>query len=397
MSKIALQIQDQCSIPCAKAPACSTDELKRMLVTSNRLLTVLMTLAAPLLFLAGCKKQLESVQPGIEKITESVYASGIIKSKHQYQVFSSVNGLLQKIWVSEGDLIQSGAPLFTIENENARLQLDNAQLAADFAELSLRGERLDELSTAIQTAKSKMLNDSLLLQRQRSLWAQQIGSKAELEQRELAYISSAGNYEAARLRYLDLKKQLDFSAAQTRKQLAISQKNARDFTVYSKIGGRVYSILKEEGEMVNTQTPLAILGDAGDFLIELQIDENDIVRLKTGQRVFLTLSSYPGQVFEAGVADINPIMNERSRTFTVEAVFTQKPPVLYPNLTAEANIVILEKEKAMTIPRAYLIGDSAVMLTNKTLRRVETGLKDYQKVEILRGLAATETILLPEK
>jgi hypothetical protein len=86
-------------------------------------------------------------------------------------------------------------------------------------------------------------------------------------------------------------------------------------------------------------------------------------------------------------------MNERSRTFTVVAEFTKKPPVLYPNLSTEANIIILSREKALTIPRSFLMQDSLVMLENKQTRKVETGLKDYLKVEILSGLSADETIL----
>jgi HlyD family secretion protein len=345
----------------------------------------------------ACKRKDENTRPTIEKITESVYASGIVKSKNQYQVFSTVSGLVQKIWVKEGDLVKKGDLLFTIENEISKLQSDNAKLVADFAAFNTRGERLEELSNAVQTAKSKMLNDSLMLHRQRGLWAQQIGSKVELEQRELAFIGSSSNYEAAMLRYDDLKKQLNFTAAQTRKQLSISQKNAQDFTIFSKIDGRVYSISKEIGEVVNPQTYVAVVGAADDFWVELQIDENDIVRLKNGLRVLLTFDSYKKQVFEAAVSKINPLMNERSRTFTVEAVFTKKPPILYPNLTTEANILIFEKENALTIPRAYLLADSLVMLENKEKRRVEIGLMDYQKVEILHGLTASETIIKPTK
>ena len=345
----------------------------------------------------ACKTKTENTRPTVEKITESVYASGVVKSKNQYQVFSTVNGIIQKIWVKEGDLVKKGDPLFTIENEISKLQSDNAKLAADFADFNTRGERLEELNNTVQTAKSKMLNDSLMLHRQRGLWAQQIGSKVELEQRELAYIGSSSNYEAAMLRYDDLKKQLSFTAAQTRKQLSISQKNAQDFTIRSKIDGRVYGISKEVGEVVNPQTYVAIIGAADDFWVELQIDENDIVRLKNGLRVLLTFDSYKKQVFEAEVSKINPLMNERSRTFTVEAAFTKKPPVLYPNLTTEANILIFEKENALTIPRAYLLADSLVMLENKEKRRVEIGLMDYQKVEILRGLTASETIIKPTK
>ncbi len=347
------------------------------------------------LLLSACKKQPEKTQPTMERITESVYASGIIKSKNQYQVYTTVAGLIQRILVKEGDVVKKGDPLFVIQSETAKLNAENAKLSADFADLNTRGDRLSELKGIIETTKSKMLNDSLLLMRQRGLWAQQIGSKVELEQRELAYTSSANNYESAVLRYKDLQKQLKFAAAQSQKLLSISKNIAQDYIIRSQSDGRVYSISKEVGEIVNTQSPVAIIGDAEDFVTELQIDENDIARIKKGQRVLLTLDSYKGQVFEATISKIDPIMNERSRTFTIEADFTQKPPTLYPNLTTEANIVIQSKEKALTIPRAYLLQDSLVILENKEQRRVEIGLKDYQKAEIISGLSANETILKP--
>jgi RND family efflux transporter MFP subunit len=353
-------------------------------------------LFVPLLF-TSCKKQAEKTQPKLERITESVYASGIIKSKNQYQVYATVNGLIQTILVKEGDVVKKGDPLFVVQNETSRLNTENAQLSADYADWNTQGDRLKELAGIIETARTKMLNDSLLVQRQRGLWAQQIGSKVELEQRELAYSSAANNYESAISRYKDLKKQLGFAAAQSKKLLAISKNIASDYIIRSQTDGRVYSISKEVGEIVNTQSPVAIIGDAKEFITELQIDENDIARVKIGQRVLLTLDSYKGQVFEASVFKIDPIMNERSRTFTIEANFTKMPPTLYPNLSTEANIVIQSKENALTIPRTYLIQDSLVLLANKEKRKVEVGLKDYQKAEILNGLSVQETILLPEK
>ncbi|MCC7246696.1 MAG: efflux RND transporter periplasmic adaptor subunit [Saprospiraceae bacterium] len=346
---------------------------------------------------AACGSKGEQTQPSLEKITESVYASGTIKSKNQYQVFSTVGGLIQKVLVKEGDMVKKGDPLFIIQNETPRLQAENARIAADFAQTNSVGDRLSDLKTTIETVRAKKTSDSILLDRQRGLWAQQIGSKFELEQRELAFSTSQNNLQSAIFRYNDLKRQLEFAAAQSRKQLSISSNMAQDYTIRSEVNGRIYSIAREQGEMVNLQTPVALIGDASDFIVELQVDENDIVRIKNGQQALLKFDSYPNEVFEASITQINPLMNERTRTFTVEAVFTKKPPVLYPNLTTEANIVILEKENALTIPRSYLVGDSVVILENKEKRRVELGLKDYTKAEILSGLAAGETILKPKK
>jgi HlyD family secretion protein len=88
-------------------------------------------------------------------------------------------------------------------------------------------------------------------------------------------------------------------------------------------------------------------------------------------------------------------MNERTRSFTVEAGFVTRPPTLYPNLTAEANILIQVKKQALTIPRAYLLEETYVLREDNQKVKVATGVKDYQKVEILSGLTAGDIIVKP--
>jgi RND family efflux transporter MFP subunit len=345
--------------------------------------------------LSSCKSKWEKTQPAVEKISESVYASGIIKSRHQYQVFSKVNGLIVSIPVTEGDTVKKGDPLMVILNETAKLNAENAALSANYARVSANEDKLNELKVNIDLAKNKQSNDSLLMVRQRRLWQQQIGSQQQVEQTELGYKSSLTAYNVAVFKYNDLQKQLRFAASQSGKNLEITTTQKNDYIVKSDIDGRVYSLLKKAGEMVNTQNPVAVIGAANDFYLELQADEYDIARIKLGQKVFITLDSYKGQAFEAVVEKIYPIMNERSRSFTVDARFITEPPVVYPNLTLEANIVIQTKDKALTIPRNYLLEDDYVMLENKEKKKVVTGVKDYQKVEIISGLTAGDVIIKP--
>jgi multidrug efflux pump subunit AcrA (membrane-fusion protein) len=73
------------------------------------------------------------------------------------------------------------------------------------------------------------------------------------------------------------------------------------------------------------------------------------------------------------------------------------PGKLYPNLTAEANIIIQTHKNVLTIPKNYLIDDEYVLVNDNEKRKVKVGLSDYQHVEILSGLKAGETIYLPER
>jgi multidrug efflux pump subunit AcrA (membrane-fusion protein) len=345
--------------------------------------------------LFACKAKVEKIKPSMASISESVYASGIIKSKNQYQAFATVNGIVNEILVHEGDTILKGMPLLTIANEAQRLNKENAELAASFADIGANQGKLNEAKATIDLARSKMRNDSMLWVRQTALWEQQIGSKVELEQRELAFQNSKTAYLSAKVRYDDLKRQLNLNSAQSKKNLMISSKLASDFTLRSEIDGMVYQLPKNKGELVNAQTVLAVIGDAKQFYLEMQVDEFDILKIKKGLKVIVILDSYKGKTFEALVTKINPIMNERSKTFTIEAEFVQQPEVLYPNITFEANIVLQTKDNVMLLPRNYLINDSFVMKANGDKVLVKTGLKDYQKIEIVSGLKAEDEIVKP--
>lgn len=350
-----------------------------------------------LFLFSACSQQDKPIQPTEEAITESVYASGTIKTINQYQLYATVSGIIEEVLVKEGDLVKKGSPIYKINNDLVQLNLENVRLSAGFAAEENNRNRLSELKAALDYAASKYKTDSSLYKRQQELWNQGIGSRNELDQRQLAMENAASNLEANRRRYSELERQIRFNAEQARKQVEISSQQQKDYIIKSESDGKVYKLLKEKGETVNPQQPIATLGAATDFLIELLVDEYDIAKIKTGQKVIVQLDSYKGQVFEAVLTRMDPIMDERTRSFLVEARFEKAPEQLYPNLTAEANIIIQTKEKTLTIPRNYLVQDSFVLLENKEKRKVVTGLKDYKKVEILEGISATDKLLDPLK
>ncbi|MFO0355411.1 MAG: efflux RND transporter periplasmic adaptor subunit [Sphingobacteriaceae bacterium] len=343
----------------------------------------------------SCGKKTETVKPTVESITESIYASGIVKSKDQYQAFATVNGIIEQIFVTEGDSVKKGDPILLISNEAQRLNKENAELAAQFADYNANQGKLNEAKQFVELSKNKMKNDSALFFRQKALWQDQIGSKVELEQRELAYQNSKTTYYSSLVKFDDLKRQLDFTSEQSKKNLMISNKLENDFTLKSEINGIVYSINKSKGELVGLQTPLAVIGDGDHFILEMQVDEYDILKVKRDLTVLISMDSYKGKVFEARVTKINPLMNERSKSFLVEAEFIQTPEKIYPNTTFEANIVVTKKDNALLIPRTFIIHDSIVTKSNGDKVIVKTGLRDYKKIEILSGITAEDELIKP--
>jgi multidrug efflux pump subunit AcrA (membrane-fusion protein) len=87
------------------------------------------------LLLGSCGKKVQKTNPAVGDITESVYASGIIKTKNQYQVFPTVSGIIKTILVTENDLVKNGSALMLVSNETSRLSRENASLAATYSDL----------------------------------------------------------------------------------------------------------------------------------------------------------------------------------------------------------------------------------------------------------------------
>jgi len=348
-----------------------------------------------LVLLYSCQTPDETIKPVIKAVSQSVYASGIIKSQNQYQAYATVSGIIEEIYVAEGDSVKVGQPILRISNEVQQLNLENARLNADFNNLSANQGKLNEAVASIDFLRNKMKNDSLLFFRQKKLWDQSIGTKVELEQRELVFQNSKNAYSSALLRYNDLKRQLNFASNQAQKNLNISQSLAQDFILKSQMNGLVYNLTKSKGELVNPQTPLATIGSSNQFILEMQVDEYDILMLKKGLEVVVKLDSYKDQVFEAKVTRINPLMDERSKTFLVEAEFIEIPARIFPNISFEASILIKSKEKALLIPRNCLLNDSSVVKANGDTVIVKTGLKDYQMIEIISGISINDELKKP--
>lgn len=351
------------------------------------------------IFIVSCSKNdTEEIQPTVGSITESVYASGIIKSENQYTVYATVSGVLQKIKVTPGQTIAKGQTLFQIESDKASLTTENARLAYQLSNENSRyiQDKIAEMETKVQMAKDKLVVDESVYNRNKNIKQYKVISEVEYERIELTYKNSKSNYESAVKQLSQLKLQLKNEQSRNSNNLKISEKSQSDFEVKSAFSGELFDVLVKEGTLITSQMPLAVIGEKNKYLLELDVDENDMVKVILGQKIVVTLDSYKGKVFEAKVDKIYPIMDERSRTFKIEAHFDNPPPKLYPNLTAEANIIIQTKKNALTIPKSYLIDDKFVLVNEDEKRQVKIGLNDYQNVEILEGLTAGETIYKPK-
>lgn len=346
--------------------------------------------------LLSCAGKEEKIYPKKTSITQLVYSSVTIQPDSLYQAFAIVNGILDENLVEEGDIVEKGVSIAQIINNTPKLNAENARMALDLARKNYRGDAtvLNSIEEELKAARLQFINDSVNYDRQRKLWEQGIGSKAVFENKRLAFQVSFSNLDRLRNKYELTKNELKTQLQQAENIYRQTQINTTDFTVKSKINGKVYALHKNPGEIVTTSQPIATLGSAEKFVIEMLVDEVDIVKIKGEQQVMLSLDAYPGEVFKAKISKIYPKKDERNQTFLVEALFEKEPEVLYPGLSGEANIIIDRRKETLVIPKSFLIGKDSVK-TENGLVKVSTGLSSLDSVEIINGISAETALIKP--
>lgn len=337
-----------------------------------------------------------------KEMTEAVYASGIILPKEEYRVFAMADGILNKIMVSEGDSVQNGQMLFSINNQQQQIRLNNAQEAYQIAQRNYdytHSPVLKELETAIRVAQTQMQNDSVNYVRFKNLWQENATSKIEYDKYTLIYENSKNNYLLQKARYEKAKNDLLLNLQNTQSQVQLNAEINRDYVAKSLFAGKVYEIYKEEGEAVRRGEVIALIGSHQQFYLQMSIDETDIDKIKIGQEVLVKVDIHKDKIFNAKVSKIYPRLNRQNQSFRVDAEL-DKEQVLesFSGLTAEANIIIQSKAKALVVPKAFLLEKDSLWVEKDGEKKkiaIKKGIENFEWVEITQGLENNTKVLKP--
>lgn len=350
-----------------------------------------------ILLIVGCKNQETGIQPIVSDLTVSVYASAIVQPDEKYAAYTEVPGIIDEIFVSEGDTVARGQILARIQASREDHDLKVAELQKKLAEEKLKGpnNQIKLLESDLRKLEVQLETDSLNYERQKKLWSKDIGSKTELENKALKYKMSKENLDATKRKLALTRTELSNQYKQSHINYERSKDALKSYAIKAKENGRIYKLYKEAGEAISVQEVFAEIGDAQSFIIELQVDESDIAELQHGQSVLIELDAYPGQSFKAGISTIYPSKDLRSQSFKLEAVFQEQPDRLYAGLSGEANIIVKEKKDVLLIPLEYLGQGNYVRDKNDNILPVETGSRNMEYVEILSGIDKNSILLRP--
>jgi HlyD family secretion protein len=343
------------------------------------------------------------IYPERKDIIETVYASGKIVSANEFKLAALSNGTIIKRLVKDGDTVQKGQLLFVISNEAAKDKFDaalkNYQNVA--ANLSSQSPLLNDLKLSLQNAAVKCSNDSLTYHRYKNLWVQDIGTKSNLDYVYANYQLSQNQEKIAEQKYYSALNDLQVSQSNARSQLTTAREDLNEFFIRSDRDGVVYQTFKEAGETVYANEVVAVLGEHGNQVIRLAVDQQDISKIRTGQQVLLQSDVSGNTIYEAVVSYIYPVMNEQDQTFRVDALFSNQAALAFIHSSIEANIIVQKKNKALVLPRNVLLGNDSVWIQVKKNRikkmGIQTGISTLDHVEIISGLDEKTPVLLNPK
>ena len=343
-------------------------------------------------------RQPRGVSPVRKEIVDAVFGSGHIENRDQYTVVANTDGYLKGVLVSEGDTVRPGQPLFHLLNDVQQTQVGLARTNLDFAQTntSAASPQLAQLKIQIEQAHDKLGVDSLNFRRYQRLSATQAASRTDFENAQLQYQSSTANLAVLQKNLSDLQRTLNLNAENARSQLQIQQQTNNYYKLASKTRGIVLGVNKKAGDYVRKGDAIAQIG-AGNPVIKILIAEDDVQRVKAGQKVLVSLNSQKDTIYKATVTKIYPAFNTTEQSFTAEAFFDEEPASLLNGTQLQVNIIVEDKKNALVIPSYYLQNGDSVLLQNKKEKiPVATGIRTLEWTEITGGLHENDVLVLPK-
>ncbi len=145
------------------------------------------------------------------------------------------------------------------------------------------------------------------------------------------------------------------------------------------------------------------LHDIETVRVLIEVVEKDIPLVKAKQKVELRAEAYPAEVFEGTVTRIVQALNRATRTMTVEIDLPNKDQRLKGGMFARVEIMVGTRPQAVQIPidavsrledeqYVYIVQDGKARRVN-----IEIGARDDNRVEIVKGLAGNEEVIISGK
>jgi HlyD family secretion protein len=343
-------------------------------------------------------------------IVETITANGKIQPEKEVKISPDVSGEIVELTVKEGNNVEKGQLLLRIKPDNYISQRDRS-----LAEISSAQARRAQ-------ADAQFTQSELSYKRSKQLYEQQTISKSDFEQAEATYTVAKATVDAAK-----------FAITSAEASLKDANENLTKTSIYAPMTGTVSMLLVELGERVAgtnlmAGTELMRVADLSRMEAQVQVNENDIPRVKLGDTALIEVDAYLDQKFKGVVTEIansaktTGVSADQVTNFDVKIlVLPQSYQKLVdagdknpfrPGMSATVDIRTQSKVDIITVPIQSVTTRTDTTKTSGTpsqkdirtlvfitdgkyalAKDVKTGIQDNSYIEILSGISPNDRVI----
>jgi len=346
-------------------------------------------------------------------LIQKVSATGKIQPELEIKLSSEVSGEIIELPVKEGQMVKKGDLL-------VRINPDIYQSVVKRSAASLETVR-----ASLQQSSATLKEAEESYKRNKVLFDKGVISKSDWDKAVSAYEVAKASRESAR-----------FNVQSAMASVSEAQDNLKKTIIYSPTDGTISKLSVELGERVvgtmqMTGTEIMRVANLHNMEVEVDVNENDIVKISVGDSVNVEVDAYLKRVFKGTVTNIantantttsaDQVTNFKVKIHIEEASYkdlSESKPVGYspfrPGMTATVDIITQTKKDAVAVPISAIIVKKKSEIDPKTpkeeadkkqeavfvfkdgkaeLRAVTTGIQDNVNIEILSGIAKDEEII----
>lgn len=373
-------------------------------------------------------------------IVERVSASGKVQPEVEVKISPDVSGEITELHVAEGDSVKKGQLLLKIKPDNYQSLVDMRIAAVNQAKANLAQSKARLAQNLANNVQIKQTH-----QRNQQLYKEKVISQADFETSKANFDVSMQEIESGR----ESVRAAEYGVESAVASLKEARENLNKTTIYAPVSGTISKLSVERGErVVGTSqmagTELLRIANLNTMEVRVNVNENDIVRVKLGDSVIVDVDSYANQDQKfKGV--VTQIANTAKDAITLEAVteFEVRIRLLNesyqklasvknrnpfrPGMTASVDIITNQKRNILTVPLSAVTTRSADFLSGKAkketrpknnaaekenqpkeelieivfvhengkavAKKVKTGISDFDNIEILEGLKEGQEVI----
>jgi RND family efflux transporter MFP subunit len=341
--------------------------LQKILPKYTIALAVVFVITVGYLISRGNTVNVEAQKVDRAELVEAIYATGYIEAENVANLSAEISGTVHAVGALEGQPVKSGETIIEFDSQQPGLAAEEARAAVAEQQALTQDYRL-------KLARNRILFSEGAISRQQFEEAERNNRQAK---------------ELQRQRQLQLKSRED-----DLKKLLVKAPFAGVLTLQN----------VKKGDYVTVNTVVAAVTDTTGYVINVEVDELDVPRLRTGQAAMIALDAMPEKRFPATVTRIVPQTDRVTKTSRVYLRFVKPVRSIQAGMTATANIIYNTKSGALLVRKSSVFEENRRSFVWKIVKgrlkkqEIRTGDSDFTFVEILGGLALGDLVVItPEE